>query len=340
MKQQRFNLNFIRIFAAWMVLSVHIAGMSGIDFGVGAKGVPLFFIMSGYLAFCSLERNSSPAEYYKKRAVRILPIYWFCLILLYCEDIVLGLLNGLSVQEIFTGQCSPRFLRYVFGLQCFLPSDNWDIWNNHGALWTMSSFIGFYIIAPWLYKMLKNFYLGVVGTIIFLFGRTFTAKIIQLWLSDYPVEAHIEWFSLSNPVTQLYCFLLGITLYLAIKEGKQDIFAFIVMIILIVTGFEWYQFELFFVLLLFAAVSMPPLCSNHKIQKWAIFMSSGSFALYLIHPIVLEIATIVLDRFELPKLSYVICLYALCIGVSYSIYYFVIIRIEQLVKQRVYRKDI
>lgn len=216
MKQQSFNLNLIRIFAAWMVLSVHIAGMSGIDFGVGAKGVPLFFIMSGYLAFCSLERNSSPAEYYKKRAVRILPIYWFCLILLYCEDIVLGLLNGLSVQEIFTGQCSPRFLRYVFGLQCFLPSDNWDIWNNHGALWTMSSFIGFYITAPWLYKMLKNFYLGVVGTIIFLFGRTFAAKIIQLWLSDYPVEAHIEWFSLSNPVTQLYCFLLGITLYLAI----------------------------------------------------------------------------------------------------------------------------
>lgn len=98
MKGQNLNLNIIRIFAAWMVLSVHITQRAGMDFSVGAYGVQLFFIMSGYLAFYSLaNKKYSAIEYYKKRAVRILPTYWFCLILLYVQDIV----GGYSINYLY-----------------------------------------------------------------------------------------------------------------------------------------------------------------------------------------------------------------------------------------------
>lgn len=339
MKEKNLNLNLIRLFAAWMVLSVHITQRTGMDFSVGAYGVQLFFILSGYLAFYSFTNNNySTIEYYKNRAVRILPTYWFCLILLYFQDVFWGIFyNKLSIQEVFTGQCSPRFLRYFFGLQCFIPSDNWDLWNNHNALWTMSSFIAFYIFTPFLYKILNNFYTSFACTICFLVGRPFFIKTIQLWFSDYPADAHIEWFSLNNPLSELYCYLLGCTLYLAIKKEKQNIYIFIITIILIVTRFEWYQFEFIFVLLIYISISMAPLTHNKILNKFISIASNGSFALYLIHPIVLIVASAIWQSCGIfNKWFYALYLYISCIGVSYCIYYFGIIRIERYIKRKVY----
>ncbi|RKI92757.1 acyltransferase [Parablautia intestinalis] len=324
-----------------MVLSVHVTQRTGIDFSVGAYGVQLFFILSGYLAFYSFaNKNYSAIEYYKKRAVRILPTYWFCLILVYLQDIVWGIfINKLSIQEIFTSQCSPRFLRYFFGLQCIIPSDNWDLWNNHNALWTMSSFIAFYIITPFLYKVLNKLYTSFICTVIFLVGRPFLIKAIQLWLIDYPAEAHIEWFSTNNPISELYCFLLGCTLFLAIKEEKQNTYIFIITILLIVTRFEWYPFEFIFVIFIYIAIAMPPLTHSNIVSKFISIISNGSFALYLIHPIVLIIASDIWQKCGIHnKWIYTLYLYFFCISVSYCIYYLGIIKIENYIQQKVYNK--
>lgn len=91
MKERNLNLNLIRIFAAGMVLAEHITQTLGIEFEAGAYGVQLFFIMSGYLAFYSMaNKRYSVMEYYKNRAVRILPTYWSCLIILYIYDMLEG----------------------------------------------------------------------------------------------------------------------------------------------------------------------------------------------------------------------------------------------------------
>lgn len=91
MKERNLNLNLIRIFAAYMVLSEHITQTLGISFEAGAYGVQLFFIMSGYLAFYSMtNKRYSTIEYYENRAVRILPTYWICLIILYLYDVLEG----------------------------------------------------------------------------------------------------------------------------------------------------------------------------------------------------------------------------------------------------------
>lgn len=203
------NLDILRILAAGMVLTVHIGQTSGFDFSVGAKGVNLFFILSGYLAFVSLDKDSSPQNYYKKRFIRILPAYWSCLVLLYFKDFLCLLFAGNSLAAILEGQCSFRFLRYFVFLQCCLPSDNWNLWNNHSALWTMSSFMIFYLIAPFLYKLVRRFYHSFCIWIAFLIGTPYLARGIQKLLAYYPEEAHIEWFASMNPLTELYCFLGG-----------------------------------------------------------------------------------------------------------------------------------
>lgn len=47
---------------------------------VGAKGVECFFILSGFLAFQSLEKSDNVQAYWIKRAVHIIPIY--CIVLI------------------------------------------------------------------------------------------------------------------------------------------------------------------------------------------------------------------------------------------------------------------
>ena len=341
-KKTNLNLNLIRIFAAWMVLSVHIANRLDIDFSVGAKGVQLFFMLSGYLAFCSLANQSSPGAYYKKRIVRILPTYWLSLMLLYCRDFLFGLLQGFSPLDLFTGQCSPRFLRYVFGLQCILPSENWALWNNRSALWTMSSFFAFYVIAPLLFKILKKFRIAVLLTLAAMLFREPVTNLIQLLLSPYPPDAHIEWFAGSNPLTQLHCFLLGITIYLAHKEHKDSQCVFGAILVLIVTQLNWYVYELLFMLLLFAAVELPPLSRSPALGRLASFLSDGSFALYLIHPMIFTVLpTAFLQLASFPRLAIMInaaIQYIVCILVTYTLYYLIISRLERVVYQRAYNQ--
>lgn len=336
---QRTNLDIIRIFAAWMVLSVHIYQYAGIDFSVGAKGVQLFFILSGYLAFASLDGNSSPILYYKKRLVRILPVYWTCLLIIYIEDLILGILSS-SLADTLAEPCSPRYLRYFVFLQCFTPTNNWDLWNNRSALWTMSSFIGFYILAPYLYRIINQFYKGISLLIILLFGRPYLASWIQNTFSGYPEEAHIEWFANMNPLTELYCFLLGAVLFLAIKQEKQNIYLIMITIILAVTAFSWYQYEFLFVLLVATGVLSKPVTQNEKACKWISRISGGSFALYLIHPMVLKIAPAILDCLSIRHHRvYAACLYVLCIGAAYLLYYGLIIRLEKWASKKFLAKN-
>ena len=87
------SLDILRIVAALMVLMVHVGQRTGLNkwTDVGAKGVPLFFILSGYLAMASCHRifsmDGTVKDYYIGRAKRILPMYYWALFLDYIYSI-------------------------------------------------------------------------------------------------------------------------------------------------------------------------------------------------------------------------------------------------------------
>ena len=87
------SLDILRIIAALMVLMVHVGQWTGLNkwTDVGAKGVPLFFILSGYLAMVSCHRifsmDGTVKDYYIGRAKRILPMYYWALFLDYIYSI-------------------------------------------------------------------------------------------------------------------------------------------------------------------------------------------------------------------------------------------------------------
>ncbi len=338
MMSKNVNIDVVRIFATLLVLSVHICQVAGFDFSVGAKGVQCFFVLSGYLTFVSLSRKDSAIEYYKKRIVRILPTYWICLILVYVGDILLGIWEGLSLDGIFAGQCGFKFLRYFFFLQMFTPTDNWNLWNNHRALWTMSCFAFFYILAPFLYKIMKKFYVGLSMLIMFLLSTPWLVDFVQRVLAGYPEEAHIEWFASMNPLSELYCFLIGAFLFFII-DRRKEYFLFLIPVIMTISSFEWYSYELLFALMIAIAVKIPAIFKNPKICKVISWISDGSFTVYLTHPTVMAIEIIIwrLLGFE-NNIAHAVSLYIVCMVSAYLLYYLVISRVEKRIYNIFYKK--
>ncbi len=154
------SLNTIRLLAAFEVLYGHtlmhldISAMPmWLNFIVHFfLGVPIFFSMSGFLIWMSIGRSNSYGQYCKKRFWRIYPELWVAVAI---EIIVLLLLYDHTIEWrrlglfVFTQSTifqfwTPDFLR---GYGCGTPN---------GSLWTICVLIQFYIVAFFVYKLLKG----------------------------------------------------------------------------------------------------------------------------------------------------------------------------------------
>ena len=108
-KSRNLNFDILRIMAAGFVFLVHLGQFCGHPrHGEnGFYGVWLFFIMSGYLIYASLDgyenlNSGNLKEYFAKRIVRIIPLYWSILVVAWVYDLLKGvLLEGNSIEKMF-----------------------------------------------------------------------------------------------------------------------------------------------------------------------------------------------------------------------------------------------
>lgn len=292
-ESRNYNLDILRIIAALMVLTVHVGynfEWLGSFTAYGFYGTTLFFTMSGYLIMKSLEKDCGGESakgakgagwvlgFYQKRLLRLVPLYWFVLIII-------------AVLDALRRSFSVKFLRYFLFLQMFVPTDDFGRWNNRNGLWTMSAFILFYLAAPLIFKVCRNFYLTLEAFIIMLLVyNPFTRWLTGLLENSGRNYSEPYNFACWSPVTVFYCFFAGVTIYLAAKEGRQIIFITVCALIAVFTGFQWQPWDLMLFILVAAAVSVPSIDIRYSGLKRAVATLSGmSFALYLTHPIVLEL---------------------------------------------------
>ncbi|MCR5267065.1 MAG: acyltransferase [Lachnospiraceae bacterium] len=335
------NLDILRILAAFMVLMVHV----GYAFPwiadytwTGYYGVTLFYSLSGYLSMVSMERSGSVIEFYKKRILRIIPLYWSILIISYILQLVTNLpKQGLSVFSL-NGPCSVRYLRYFFFLNMFIPSDSFDIWNNMNGFWTMPAFVFFYLTVPLLYKLIRRFYAALPVLVVLLFGRELFGK----WLEDLlnrsvPRIDGADVFAQWMPLSVFYCFFLGVTVYYAVKDSQAFLFALLAVMSLIYNEFKWFAWDIAMALLLLLAVTLPPLLKKEgRLKKGVQTFSAFSFALYLTHIMTLEYV-MRLKKVLVPIIrnkGFLLFAIAVCIGVGYVIWRFVAGPVERLFVRR------
>ena len=213
MQFNRNNFDLIRLLAALQVVLIH--GMEHFHWGGESlahsvlwaiPGVPVFFVISGFLISASWERSGSPVAYLRNRFLRIYPGLWVCFLvslatvfLIYRPDFTVRELGIWVAAQLTIGQFyNPDALRgYGTGVL-------------NGSLWTIPVELQFYIVLPVLYWLLRRIHwnrLAIAALFLALVGvnqaflhfaagdQSLVRKLIQVTLAPY-----------------LYMFCLGILL--------------------------------------------------------------------------------------------------------------------------------
>jgi len=120
------SIQILRAVAALGVLTLHATMKSGPGFAVGAAGVDLFFVISGFI-MASATSAVTPSEFLRRRFFRIYPIWWIAVL------VRLALVNHSDVT-------APRLLASL---------TLWPVWGEYVLPvpplgWTLSFEILFY----------------------------------------------------------------------------------------------------------------------------------------------------------------------------------------------------
>lgn len=71
------SVQYLRAVAAISVLCFHVSETYGLEFKVGAAGVDIFFVISGFIMWITTDgRPIGPREFTWRRLARIVPLYW------------------------------------------------------------------------------------------------------------------------------------------------------------------------------------------------------------------------------------------------------------------------
>lgn len=232
------------------------------DFGV--NGVYLFFIISALLAMISLE-NTPKKKYWLNRALRILPPYY--LLILFSM-----VLHELLIHDVPVDISGLYWWRYFLLVNYCIPTGE-VFWNNLNAVWTVSVFVLFYMLAPIIKHFIRSYKQALMLFIgLFIFGKTW-------WYMN-------DWF---KPVIYMSYFALGVIIYHAIQEKKINstitLFSILSICCLILKGPGNLSYAFIFVILLLST-------HNYSIhsgfgKKALALLDKYSYVLYLAHPIIL-----------------------------------------------------
>lgn len=216
------ELDALRGIAALNVLAFHYSykfqeeygafSSQAINWRYGYYGVELFFIISGFVIFMSLQNAKSLSEFSIKRIIRLYPAYWACLIITYFAVLIFTLPGReTTIKEAVVG---------LSMLQGLLRLRNVD-----GSYWSLLPELMFYVMmglifyfksldkikiigALWLGLILLNYFVGIPYLPILLnlnFGMFFYAGIIF-----YKIK--VDKPSYTNHIHILGCYLVALTL--------------------------------------------------------------------------------------------------------------------------------
>jgi peptidoglycan/LPS O-acetylase OafA/YrhL len=231
----------------------------------GDLGVHLFFIISGFVIFMSLEKSARPKDFLIARFSRLYPTYWTCVILTYIV---------ITTTPFFTEKISfPDMLINLTMLQHWLMVKDVD-----GVYWTLAIELCFYslILIIFLFKKLNEIEsFGILWLAIMLI-------VYYVMINNLAPEIRFYyWMPLLKNGT---LFFAGIVFYLMKTQGQTIkrsayILLCIAVHLLINPFFESIVVLLFF--LIFYLFVFNKL--NFLAKKPLLFLGSISYALYLIN---------------------------------------------------------
>ncbi|MBW8298165.1 MAG: acyltransferase [Hydrogenophaga sp.] len=132
------GIQYLRAAAAIAVVLFHAAEKTGYHFAIGAAGVDVFFVISGFIMWVvSARREPTPLQFLRARIRRIVPVYWLATAVM-----VAGALGGLFPSLVLS-------LEHVLASLFFIPArspSNGEIWPVLVQGWTLNFEMFFYVV--------------------------------------------------------------------------------------------------------------------------------------------------------------------------------------------------
>ncbi len=133
-----YGIQYLRAFAALAVVLFHAAERSGHAFAIGAAGVDVFFVISGFIMWVIAERRPvSPGRFLKERLRRIVPVYWLA-----TGVMAAGALAGLFPNLVLT---AGHVAASLFFVPLRSPSSG-EVWPVLVQGWTLNYEMFFYAV--------------------------------------------------------------------------------------------------------------------------------------------------------------------------------------------------
>jgi len=284
-KKKYQNIQILRIAACMGTFFVHFGQrmeLSGILRGVtdlGAYGVYMFFLISGFVAFFSLDNSKkafSAKKYLSGRLIRIVPVYY--LVIAYYFVLNTIILKDVPVDTIY-GTKGPGWFRYLFFLNIILPYED-AFWDNLGATWTIKIFVLFYLLVPILKKWITNS------------QRAFLVWGIMYVLGIMPIP-----FVNMQAIGHLHYLLLGVLLYFCMKERNGSLLvlgAAAYTLLNMISAGDWRMVIFILLFSICILVSLDLKIENKVLIKLIDKLDEYSYAVYLVHAVFIDLA----DRYK------------------------------------------
>lgn len=284
MKSERnLLLDIYRIIAVLMVLTVHVNGYLSNSpdlinnlFGLGAYGVALYFVLSGFFAYPSIVRCDSFREYFMKKIVRILPMYYISLFFTF----IVGW--GITKEYPVTWE----WLYHIFFLNMFIPSKEWMWWNSVNFFWTMPAFMAWYVVSYLFFKKVND----IKGVAVLTLISVVVTPLLKNGMRLIACQQFVNW----NFFCLLYVFLFGSLACFVIVEEKMVkgcVYGILIAIIGLVVGNRngFFVFGLLFYFLIILTSTISIRWNNIRFNKIIKILSNITYSTYLTHWFILKL---------------------------------------------------
>lgn len=226
------NFDLIRLVAAIQVMLFHgftFFNMTNVSWGEDFQmfvyllpGVPIFFTISGFLIYQSLERNRTKLKkYFINRGLRIYPALYVCL----AFTILLLLISGeidwpLIFSKSFLGWMGAQLTVFQF---LKIPAfDSWGVGHPNGSLWSISVEVQFYLILPLMVIFLLKEKSSLRTKNLILTGVIAVSLAYNIWVKKTFPQETTQYKVLSLFILEyLYFFCSGILIHLNFQYLKK-----------------------------------------------------------------------------------------------------------------------
>lgn len=275
------ELDALRGLAAILVVFFHVTiNNHSSFFKFGTTGVDLFFMISGFVIFMSIQNISKGTDFIINRVSRLYPAYWTAVTFTFILIILKSTFDGVSfnINQLYNFIVNLTMFQFYFKVQ-----------DLDGPYWTLVIEMIFYIFILIIYRLKLLNRLNLIGLSVCI--------VVVLSINIFPESRLIKGIIWWIPLLQfLPLFLAGTVFYRIYQSKENQIQNYLILIFCLSSQVALFpfvgrsfhfinQFEYFISLSLYYFLFV--LFVNNKLQfiinRFSIFLGTISYSLYLIH---------------------------------------------------------